>query len=278
MTEIDDMFYLTTLDQVHTLADPLRVRILERLAHEPMTVKMLGTDLGETPAKVHYHVRELERIGVIRLVQTREKGGVLEKYYRAVAKNVAVRSDLLHTSSPDELTAMFQDYLELLQRGVLASLTHYNQHPDRHDPIALTSERVWATQEEFGALLKQISELVQVYKTPRGVENEQEWTTNVLGYLSVPENEPALASTQPANIRRVFSVGAVEYSRKDLETLGRQGIQVDVTVIGVCAFAKNVTPDLAERTIARIRVYGVLQASPEVRAVLERRGGGTSSP
>ena len=51
MTEIDDTFYLTTLDQVHTLADPLRVRILDRLIHEPMTVKMLGTDLRtECPA------------------------------------------------------------------------------------------------------------------------------------------------------------------------------------------------------------------------------------
>src|SRR5215472_14641039 len=100
MADIEDVFSLTTLDQVRTMADPLRVRILERLVRAPMTVKMLGTDLGEPPAKVHYHVRELERIGVIRLVETREKGGVLEKYYRAVARDFKVMKDVLYNSTP----------------------------------------------------------------------------------------------------------------------------------------------------------------------------------
>lgn len=27
----------------------------------------------------HYHVRELERVGLVQLVETREKGGILEK-------------------------------------------------------------------------------------------------------------------------------------------------------------------------------------------------------
>lgn len=66
------------------LAHPLRQRALALLA-TPHTNKQLATLLGESPARLHFHVRELARAGLIELVEARPKGGVIEKYYRAVA-------------------------------------------------------------------------------------------------------------------------------------------------------------------------------------------------
>jgi DNA-binding transcriptional ArsR family regulator len=278
MAELDEIFYLTTLDQVHTLADPLRVRILERLIREPMTVKMLGTDLGEPPAKVHYHVREMERIGVIRLVETREKGGVLEKYYRAVAKSFSVSKDLLHTSPPDEVSAIFEEYLQVVQRGIVSALQHYRDHPDRHEPVAISTTTMWATQDEFRAFLDQISKMIDSYQAPRGVENEQEWTISVIGHIAAPEKEAADEPSEPAKIRRSYGVGAFDYKREDLAGLVAEGRQLDLIVVGMCTFADDITPDLVDRAIARVRVYGVMHASPAVRAALQRKGGERSQP
>jgi DNA-binding transcriptional ArsR family regulator len=267
MPEIEDVQYLTTLDQVHTLADPLRVRIVDRLVREPMTVKMLGTNLGEPPAKVHYHVRELERIGVIHLVETREKGGVLEKYYRALARNISIQEDLLRTSPPDELSALINDYMQLVQRGMAAALAHHRQQPTDNLPMYINGSSVWATPEEARALVDQINKLVESHQTPSGEPGEREWTLNVIGHVAVSEPEADVAK----KIRRSYTVGASGYSKTDLEAVVADGYRLDLTVVGTCFIADDITPDLADRAIARLRVYGLLHARPEVRAVLDRK-------
>jgi DNA-binding transcriptional ArsR family regulator len=267
MSEIEDVQYLTTLDQVHTLADPLRVRILDRLVREPMTVKMLGTDMGEPPAKVHYHVRELDRIGVIHLVETREKGGILEKYYRAVARTVSVQPDLLRTSAPDELGSLVHDYMQMVQRGMAAALARYQEQSDDNLPMFIDNENIWATADEFKALVEQYSKLAKPYHTPRGIPGELEWTLNLIGHPTVPEPE----AEEAKKMRRAYTVGATGYAKNDLEATVAEGFRLDLTVVGSCLFADDVSPDLADRAIARLRVFGVLHARPEVRAVLERK-------
>jgi DNA-binding transcriptional ArsR family regulator len=273
MADVDEVFQLTTLDQVRTMADPLRVRILDRLVHAPMTVKMLGTDLGEPPAKVHYHVRELERIGVIHLVETREKGGVLEKYYRAVARTFTVMKDVLSNSKSDELSAVVDEYLQVVQRGLSAALSRYQEHPDRNVPLMASISSVWATADEFRALVTKLNEVIESYETPRHLDGEAEWTINVIGHLTVPERQPEAEPASPSRRSYQFYFGAVTLHRADLDKLVAEGSRLDLTVVGVCTFADNVTPDLAERAIARVRVYGRLHASPAVRVVLQRKGG-----
>jgi len=267
MSEIEDIQYLTTLNQVHTLADPQRIRILDRLVREPMTVKMLGTDLGEPPAKVHYHVRELERIGVIHLVEARMKGGVLEKYYRAVARNVSVQEDLLRTSPPDELEALMHDFMQIVQRGLAAAMAYHQKHREENAPGYFSNETVWSTPEEFRALMEQQRKLLEPYQTPRGGPGEREWTVNMIGHLAVPEPE----AEEAKKIRRAFTLGASGYSKKDLEAVVAEGYQLDLTIVGTCLIANDVTAELADRAVVRLRVYGVLHARPEVRAVLDQK-------
>ena len=80
MDELPDLYALQTVEQMHTLADGLRLRIFDRLTREAMTATQLGEAMEIAPSKIHYHVRELERVGLVTLVATREKGGILEKY------------------------------------------------------------------------------------------------------------------------------------------------------------------------------------------------------
>lgn len=93
--EIAARMTMTSLDQLRVIADPYRLNILRILRGRAATVKMLADQLGDVPGKVHYHVRELERLGFIRLVSKQEKGGVIEKYYRVVAYNFEPEAGLL---------------------------------------------------------------------------------------------------------------------------------------------------------------------------------------
>lgn len=77
---------ITTLDDpryVKALSHPLRVRILaileERTASPVQLAELLDASLGV----VSYHVRTLERFGLIKLVRTNPVRGAVEHHYRA---------------------------------------------------------------------------------------------------------------------------------------------------------------------------------------------------
>lgn len=80
-----EVFTLTTLEQVKTLSDPLRIRILESLCVE-RTTKQVADLLGERPTKLYHHVDSLMRAGLIHLTRTRQNRGTVEKYYQSVAR------------------------------------------------------------------------------------------------------------------------------------------------------------------------------------------------
>jgi Arc/MetJ-type ribon-helix-helix transcriptional regulator len=71
--------------------------------------------------------------------------------------------------------------------------------------------------------------------------------------------------------RKTLSLGAISYSRADLEALRAAGRTVDIRVLGLATIADDVTPDLAAATIASIEVLGALRSTPAVRAALRDR-------
>jgi DNA-binding transcriptional ArsR family regulator len=88
--EIAPRLVLAELQQVRTLADPLRMRIVEVLRREAATAKQVALALGERPSRLYHHVAALERAGLVRVVGTRPVRGAVEKYYRPVARQFVV--------------------------------------------------------------------------------------------------------------------------------------------------------------------------------------------
>ncbi len=101
--------------QIKAFSDPLRVRLLVNLAEGEATNQQLADRLGEPQAKVLYHLRFLLDAGLIVLVDTRIKGGNVEKYYRAVARTYDIRP------SPELLADIVSAELDTLARDVAAS-------------------------------------------------------------------------------------------------------------------------------------------------------------
>jgi DNA-binding transcriptional ArsR family regulator len=76
--------------QLKAFAHPTRVRVLELLIAAPMTSKQLGDALGMTAARVHYHLKFLEKAELVRLVERSERSGIVEKYYRAMSRKYVI--------------------------------------------------------------------------------------------------------------------------------------------------------------------------------------------
>ena len=77
ITNIDDPRY------VKALSHPLRVRILALLEERTASPVELAGWLGATLGTVAYHVRTLERIGLIELIRETRVRGAVEHHYRA---------------------------------------------------------------------------------------------------------------------------------------------------------------------------------------------------
>ena len=80
--------------------DPIRTRILLELA-EAGSATQLAAKVGLSRQKVNYHLKALERHGLVELVEERRKGNVTERIMRATAASYLISPAALASVAPD---------------------------------------------------------------------------------------------------------------------------------------------------------------------------------
>jgi DNA-binding transcriptional ArsR family regulator len=83
-----------------SLLDPVRTRLLAALA-EPASATMLASRVGLPRQLVNYHLRTLERHGLVELLEERRKGNVMERIMRASAASYVISPAALEALQPD---------------------------------------------------------------------------------------------------------------------------------------------------------------------------------
>ncbi|WP_079525355.1 winged helix-turn-helix domain-containing protein [Halobacillus hunanensis] len=118
-----DIQLLTTHDQLKTLSDPFRSQLLLRLMEKPMTGQQLSEVFDLSRARIHYHLKELEKNDLVHIVKKEEKNGIVQKFYQSVSRGfVADRSLLPHTEEMSEsIRQMMINMLDRSQRRVLSA-------------------------------------------------------------------------------------------------------------------------------------------------------------
>src|SRR5512136_1103709 len=86
---------IKSFEQIKCLSDTRRRAILQKLMASPATLTQLGESLGEHPAWIRHHVKQLELAGLVELVETRITSGVVEKFYRARAGGLLLQELIL---------------------------------------------------------------------------------------------------------------------------------------------------------------------------------------
>ena len=70
---------------IKALAHPMRTRILGMLDERVASPRQLSDELDAPLQNVSYHVRELAKLRLIKLVRTTQRRGAIEHHYKAVA-------------------------------------------------------------------------------------------------------------------------------------------------------------------------------------------------
>jgi Helix-turn-helix domain len=114
-------------------AHPLRVQILIILNERVASPNLLSQELGQSLNLVAYHVRVLEKYDCIELVDTKQRRGATEHFYRATRRQFLTDSEwsrmpesLRPGLSGAMLKALFDDVEEAVTQGT------FDEIEDRH--------------------------------------------------------------------------------------------------------------------------------------------------
>ncbi|MGV3466517.1 MAG: ArsR/SmtB family transcription factor [Heyndrickxia sp.] len=126
MKEQMEVYEITTLEEAKVLTNELRMKIFSvYFDQKPRTAKQLADELGLSPSKVHYHVRELVKVGLLFLYDTREVNGIIEKYYLPIAKDVRI---LINQLDSDGKQQIVDKTISDMKKQLLQSLESQTNH------------------------------------------------------------------------------------------------------------------------------------------------------
>jgi DNA-binding transcriptional ArsR family regulator len=86
--DLPETFHVTTEEQLRAVSNLTRHKIMAVLRFEPATITQIAGQVGLAKGSSSYHVRLLERAGLVKVVRTRKVRGVTERYYAMAARSI----------------------------------------------------------------------------------------------------------------------------------------------------------------------------------------------
>ena len=103
MMTIKDIQYITDIERLKVISDPLRISILTTLGTEKKNSRELAKLLKINRTKIHYHLNILEENNFIEVVDTDSINGIIQKYYlptaQAFVPSPSIFNDLFNNTS-----------------------------------------------------------------------------------------------------------------------------------------------------------------------------------
>ncbi|MDR6551914.1 helix-turn-helix domain-containing protein [Paenibacillus qinlingensis] len=91
--DIQDSYCIHSPEQATVLLNPLRGEIIAQLL-EPGSATEVARTLGETAQRINYHLKALEKAGLVQRVGTRQVRNLVEVLYRSIAKTFVLAESL----------------------------------------------------------------------------------------------------------------------------------------------------------------------------------------
>jgi DNA-binding transcriptional ArsR family regulator len=189
-----EIYDVTDPEALKSLAIPERVKILELFEDlEPRTAKQIATELGENAARLHYHVKELVRVGLLEQVDTRVKGSIVEKYYQPVAKVIQVKLQVMIEENAQQLSDIMFTPFRTTEQDLLRTLNRFvdsdvDVRKEYKDTFAYNVTEFYLNQEERNQLVEELSAILQKYKGLKNTENRRKFKFfDVLFPLTPPD-------------------------------------------------------------------------------------------
>ena len=130
-----EVFTIRSLEDLRALCHPTRILLAENL-HTPRTIPELAELIDEPPSRLYYHVAELERVGLVRVVKSRKKGNLTERLYQVTAPFTRVDPTIFE-QSPEGFEVLAQAVSAILDTTALRFRRALRERRTGGDPARL---------------------------------------------------------------------------------------------------------------------------------------------
>jgi DNA-binding transcriptional ArsR family regulator len=124
-------------DRVRLALTPIRRTLLERL-REPASATQLASELGLARQRVNYHLRALERAGLLHLVETRQRRGCVERIVVAAADAFVVDPAVIGETTIEAQDRFAAGHLMTTAANVVRDVARQQAAADHEQPRLLT--------------------------------------------------------------------------------------------------------------------------------------------
>lgn len=165
-----EVINLTSLEQIKAYSDPYRLKIITFLRNngDAATVKEIADFFGEVPAKVHYHIKKLEKAGILELVRTKEIKGIIAKYYFLTAESFNIEGEQIKTEAKQvyksQILNIVTDYYDKSKEKIIATISNKANTDNEENSMMLNFRDIYLTEDEFVELNYQIKDLLKKYE------------------------------------------------------------------------------------------------------------------
>jgi DNA-binding transcriptional ArsR family regulator len=149
-------FSLAANEQIKAYVHPTRMILLRLLGREKRTISSVAKELGVHPANITHHFKLLEKVGLISLVEKRDTGKNLEKYYRAVAYAFEVAPKENSTANKKAIA------LSILKNNLATAINTIKDNDTRETAAYLATAKISAAQ--IAKFTAKLEKLIQDFK------------------------------------------------------------------------------------------------------------------
>ena len=153
-------------DAARVLADPMRRRMLLRLV-EPDSAAGLARATGLPRQRINYHLRELQRAGLVRLVKTQKKRNCVERLMQATATSYVISPEVLGdlAADPNKVAdKLSAAYLVALAARTISELAVLRERADAAGKtlptFTLHADAKFPSQQALNAFTEELSNTV----------------------------------------------------------------------------------------------------------------------
>lgn len=168
-----ETYVVQSPEQAMALLNPLRAEILSRLA-EPASASEVARGINEIPQRVNYHLKALEKVGLVRRVGSRQVRNLVEVLYLAIARTYVLSEGLnwagntVQQMKDQGSLAHLVQTAERMKRDALMLMERSDQQEEI--PSATLDTRIQlASAEQRSAFVEEyvqlVNQLVKKYQT-----------------------------------------------------------------------------------------------------------------
>lgn len=155
---------------------PVRMRIIQSLISEPLTVQQMKEQLPDVPqATLYRHLKKLFESKVVFVVDEQPIRGTIEKWYALQPKEANLAMEDLATYSKEQYMALFMKYMA----NIMAEYERYVSQKEVDfvkDGVSLRQASLYLSDEEFTILLQELGQIYSKVLTNKPTPNRKKRT------------------------------------------------------------------------------------------------------